>query len=66
MKKALKNILMFIAYIPLLIILCTVLAAGFSAWIWLPILMNHWSGIVIGVVALIGTQISYDKFIRDN
>lgn len=62
MKKALKKILLLIAYIPLLIIL----SAGFSAWIWLPILMNHWSGIVIGVVALIGAQALYDKFIKYN
>lgn len=52
-----KNFLIYLLGFLLGMLLAPFYAAGVTAWIWLPILMDHWSGIIIGLVVLIGTQV---------
>ena len=61
-----KNFLRVLAAFVLGYIIALFRFVAISAWMWLPFLMDHWSGIIIGVVILIGGEILYYKFIGDN
>lgn len=61
-----KNFLIYLLGLLLGMLFAPFYGIVVTAWIWLPILMDHWSGIIIGIVILIGGQILYDKFLGDN
>ena len=61
-----KNFLRVLAAFVLAYILAIFRFVAYTAWIWLPILMDHWSGIIIGVVVCFSGEILYYKFIGDN
>lgn len=61
-----KNFLRILAACVLAYIIALFYLAAVTAWIWLPFLMDHWSGIIIGVIILIRAEILYHKFIGDN
>ena len=61
-----KNALIIIATILLSIPLYFIYYAAITAWMWLPFLMDHWSGIIIGLVISFSGEILYYKFLGDN
>lgn len=40
--------------------------AAVTAFIWVPIIMGHWSGIIIGVIITTIAEVLYYKFIGEN
>ena len=61
-----KNFLRILAAYVIAFVIAPFFLAASTAWIWLPLLMNHWSGIVIGVVVAFGAEALYYKFFGDN
>ena len=61
-----KNFLRILAAYVLAFVIAPFRLAAITAWIWLPLLMNHWSGIIIGVVIYFIGEILYYKFFGDN
>lgn len=57
-----KNILIIIACIPLIILLSFVAAAGYSAFIWVPFVLQHWAGLIIGSFITLATSIIIPSF----
>lgn len=61
-----KNFLKVLAATVLAYIIALFHSIAVTTWIWLPLLMNHWSGIIIGVVIAIVAEALYYKFIGEN
>lgn len=61
-----KNFLRILAAYVLAYIIAPFRLAAITAWIWLPLLMNPWLGIIIGVVIHIGEEALYYKLFGDN
>ena len=60
-----ENVLIIIATILLSIPLYFIYFAGITCFIWLPMLLGHWSSIIISLVITVGTEIIRDKFFCD-
>lgn len=58
MKNILLGILLFIACIPVFILLGFVAFAGYTAFIWLPPVLDYYVGLNFWVGLIIGTFIS--------
>lgn len=60
-----KNAFIIIATILLSIPLFFIYFAGVTCFMWLPIFMNHWSSIIIGLTVTVSTEIIRSKLICD-
>lgn len=67
MKNILLGILVFIACIPLFILLSFVAFAGYTAFVWVPLVLdlyvglNFWVGLIIGTFITLATTILVSK-----
>ena len=57
-----KNILIIIACIPLIILLGIVAFAGYTAFVWVPLVLQHWAGFIIGSFISLATSIIVSGF----
>lgn len=56
-----KNILIIIACIPLIILLGFVAFAGYTAFVWVPLVLDHWVGLIIGTFISLATTVLVSK-----
>lgn len=56
-----KNILIIIACIPLIILLGLVAFAGYTAFVWVPLVLDHWVGLIIGTFISLATTVLVSK-----
>ena len=60
-----KNLLLVVACIPLIIIFGGAYFASMTSWIWLPMVLNHWAGFLIGVFIAIVAEAIKNVFLGD-
>lgn len=57
-----KNILIIIACIPLIILMSCIVAIGYTAFAWVPFVLQHWAGFIIGSFVTLATSIIVSGF----